>query len=123
MLNRRKPAEAKKPAKFIPVKKVSLEDNPFEIQSGVVLTANHSSSSLRIRQLFERVKELPVDKEISILIPKSIAGKASDASNLVLGVRRLIAGDNTFPKNFTITMKTFKDNQGNYVNARIWRIH
>lgn len=123
MSNRRKPAGAKKPAKSVAVKKADLGDNPFEIQSGVVLTGNRSSSSLHIQQLLERVRELPVDKEVSILIPKSIAEKASDASNLVLGVRRLIAEDSRFSKNFAITLKTFKDNQGNYVNARIWRIN
>lgn len=123
MSNRRKPAGAKKPAKSAVVKKADLGDNPFQIESGVVLTANRSSSSLHIHHLLERIRELPVSKEVSILIPKNIAEKASDASNLVLGVRRLIAEDASFPKNFTITLKTFKDNQGNYLNARIWRIH
>lgn len=122
MSNRRKPVGAKKPTESVVVK-ADLGENPFQIESGVALNANRFSSNLHIHQLLERVKELPVSKEVSILIPKNIAEKASEASNLVLGVRRLIAEDTRFPKNFTITMRTFKDNHGNYLNARIWRIY
>lgn len=97
--------------------------NPFEIKSDVILTGNRSASNTFLQQLIEKVRELPVSKELSIIIPKSVAGKASSASNLVLALKRAIAKNTIFPDDFTITMRTFKDDKGNYLNTRIWRIN
>lgn len=118
MSNKRKPAAAKKAAP----RKADLGENPFQIEKGITFTGNRGNGLIAL-QLFEKVKELPVDKEVSILIPKSIASKANEASNLVLGVRRLISEDKKMPKDFTIALKTYKDGKGQYVNSRVWRIH
>lgn len=118
MSNKRKPAAAKKAAP----RKADLGENPFQIEKGVTFTGNRRSGLIAL-QLFEKVKELPIDKEVSILIPRNVATKATEASNLVLGVRRLISEDKNIAKDFTIALKTYKDAKGQYVNARVWRIN
>ena len=131
MSNKRKRVGAKKPIvrktnlRDITVKTVNLDsqENPFEIERGVKLSGNRSGTRFINQLLFAKVKQLPVDKDVSILIPKSVAENASQASNLCLNVRRMIEDDKTFPKNFSITLRTIKDAKGQYVNARIWRIN
>lgn len=97
--------------------------NPFVIEEGVTLTGNRGSNiSVVAQQLLEQVKKLPVDKNVSVLIPKSVAESVNQVVNLVLKVRRLLADDRHVSKNFAITMRTFKDGNGNLVSSRIWRI-
>ena len=100
-----------------------IEKNPFVIEQGIELVGNRGSASFSAQLLAEQVKKLPVDKNVSIAIPKSIADKPSTATNLVLNVKRLLEKDPSVPKHFAITIRTFKDHEGNYVNARVWRIN
>jgi hypothetical protein len=103
------------------IKKAEIGINPFVIEEGVMLTGR-SGASIHLQQLTEAIRKLPVDKNISVLLPITICPDKKTAGNLVLGVRRLLSEDKKTPKNFTITLKTFHDMKKNYVNSRIWRI-
>lgn len=106
-------------------RKVSTEktSNPFVIETGVPLTGNRRGvTNIIAKQLAETVKKLPVDKNVSVFIPKSAADSKNQITNLVLAVRRLLSEDKHVAKNFAITMRTFKDNNGEFANSRIWRI-
>jgi hypothetical protein len=104
-----------------PIKKAVLGENPFAIEEGILLTGR-TGASIHLQQLTEVVKKLPIDKNISVLIPITVCPNKKTAGNLVLGVRRLLSEDKKTPKNFTITLKTFTDAKKQYVNSRIWRI-
>lgn len=100
-----------------------VENNPFRIEEGITLVGNRGGTAFTAQLLAEQVKKLPVDKNISIPIPKTIAESANAASNLVLAVRRFLKEDKSISKGFAITLRIFKDHAGNYVNARVWRIN
>ena len=100
-----------------------VENNPFVIEEGITLAGNRGSTAFTAQLLVEQVKKLPLDKNVSIAIPKAIADTANAATNLVLAVRRFLKNDKHVPKSFAITVRIFKDHAGNYVNSRIWRIN
>jgi len=72
--------------------------------------------------LVEQVKKLPIDKNVSVVIPKTVAESANAATNLVLKTRRMLQEDPKVSKDFAITIRIFKDANGNFVNSRVWRI-
>lgn len=99
-----------------------LENNPFVIEEGVSLVGNRGGNNTTAIQLLDKVKQLPVDKNVSVVIPKSVAENVNQVTNLLLKVRRMLQEDSAVAKDFAVTMRTFKDNAGGYINARIWRI-
>lgn len=99
-----------------------LQDNPFVIEEGITLIGNRGVNSVSALQLADKVKQLPIDKNVSVVIPKTVAETSNAVTNLVLKVRRILKEDSSVAKNFAITMRIFKDASGNHVNARIWRI-
>ena len=99
-----------------------LQDNPFVIEEGITLIGNRGSNNTSAIQLLDKVKQLPVDKNVSVVIPKTVADRPGAVTNLVLKVRRMLKEDSSVAKTFAITMRVFKDASGNHVNARIWRI-
>lgn len=99
-----------------------LENNPFVIEEGVSLIGNRSGNNVIAIQLTDKVKQLPVDKNVSVVIPKTVAETPNAITNLVLKVRRMLKEDSNVSKSFSITMRTFRDANGNYINARVWRI-
>ena len=96
-------------------KLVELE-NPFSIEAGVVLAGGRASSPFA-KSLADKMMELPVSKEISIPLPKSIAGSKREASNLFLNAKRHLQLNKC-----AFTIRSFKNHAGEYVSSRIWRI-
>lgn len=100
-----------------------LKQNPFVITNDVVLQGNRTGNDTIALQLIEKIKELPVDKNVSVLIPPTVINTTNGVTNLILKVRRLINLDKKMPNNFAITVRTFKDGNGEFINARVWRIN
>lgn len=96
--------------------------NLFKIDRNTPLIGNRRGHlSKELLALADVAKNLGVSQNESIRIPKSIAKTKSDASNLVLGLKRYAAQSKDFPKDFTVTLRTTTDAEGNYVETRIWR--
>jgi len=96
--------------------RVAQMENPFSIETGVVLAGGRSSSPYA-KALADKMMELPVSKEISIPLPKSMAGSKREASNLFLNAKRHLKG-----KKCAFTIRSFKNHAGEYVSSRVWRI-
>ena len=97
--------------------------NLFKIDNNTPLVGNRRGVfSKELLSLAEIAKMLPVDSNKSICIPKSIAKTKSEASNLVLGLKRIADARKDFPKEFTVTTRTVNDAEGNYSHSRIWRV-
>jgi hypothetical protein len=97
-------------------------DNPFVIEEGVSLIGNRGTNNVTAIQLLDKIKQLPVDKNVSVVVPKSVAESPNQVTNLLLKVKRMLKEDSNVSKTFAVTMRTFKDANGNYINGRIWRI-
>lgn len=110
----------KKPGRPKMIQSVKVS-NPFVIEEGVHYVGR-SSASQHAQALFDKIKELPVSPTLSIPITRDIAATKNDASNLLLTVKRMLREDDKITQSFTITSKVFKDNNGEYVMTRIWRI-
>lgn len=120
-----KPTTNKVEEKTLKVKKntVLANTNVFKIEQNTPLIRRRSRlTNLNVLALAQVAKQLEVNKDQSICIPKTIAKTSAEASNLVLQLRRMAAEDKAFPKDFAITMRTEKNIEGQYTNTRIWRI-
>lgn len=96
--------------------------NLFKIEKNTPLAGNRRGHlSKELLALADVAKNLGVDRNESIRIPKSVAKTKAEANNLVLGLKRHAAQSKDFPKDFTVTLRTTTDAEGNYVETRIWR--
>ena len=97
--------------------------NLFKIDSNTPLVGRRVSSlNKELHSLASVAKGLPIDSNKSICIPKTIAKTKGEASNLVLGLKRLAKESKEFSKDFTVTIRTVLDAEGKYSHSRIWRV-
>ena len=104
-------------------KTVASVGNPFEITTDVPLSSTHGQLSGYTEMLLESISKLPIDKNVSVHIPKTIVPSKKETAALVSAVRRVISLNKTkYGKDFTITIRTEMDNNKMYNGSRIWRI-
>lgn len=114
---------AKTTTKKVAVKTADKLTNPFSIKTDIVFCGNRSGMTAQyIEMLKEQVLQLkPGDKTTSVHIPVTICPTRNSASNLCLGLKRLLKSNKATEKIY-ISSKSITDDKKTYLGSRVWRL-